>query len=294
MNPNVNYGLWVIMMSQCAGLGSLLAIKAVAASGDRGGLRAPGGLEAAGLDAASGRQARRPLRRKGQSRGAAGRALDAHCEDFPRACSLSAATHGPAPGGPTHPSRLPGVGAHHQVEPNPPFFLDKPGLEEGAALPAHGSRRRVWRLRVGRLPGVTEPTKRKSFGHRHHIYGSFVLQKVFLRGRDPRWPIANIPGLQLSGKARRTRGRHTFRQILVAHGAGDPPVEETRVASATLVAGAAVPPAPWHSSSRSKVNRFGGLAPAPSMTPEPGAAAVTAPRRESARRRVNRTGFPSD
>ena len=38
---------------------------------------------------------------------------------------------------------------------------------------------------------------------------------------DPRWPIANIPGLQLSGKARRTRGRHTFRQILVAHGAED-------------------------------------------------------------------------
>ena len=44
---------------------------------------------------------------------------------------------------------------------------------------------------------------------------------------DPRWPIANIQGLQLSGKAQRTRGRHTFRQILVAHRAEDPPVEET-------------------------------------------------------------------
>ena len=48
-----------------------------------------------------------------------------------------------------------------------------------------------------------------------------------VRRNDPRWPIANIPGLQLSGKAQRTRGRHTFRQILVAHGARDPPVEET-------------------------------------------------------------------
>ena len=66
------------------------------------------------------------------------------------------------------------------------------------------------------------------------------------------------------------------------------------MASATLVAGAAVPPAPWHGSSRSKVNRFGGPARVPSRTPEPGAAAVTAPRCESARRRVNRTGFPSD
>ena len=39
---------------------------------------------------------------------------------------------------------------------------------------------------------------------------------------DPRWPIANISGLQLSVKAWRTRGRHTFRQILVAHRAEDP------------------------------------------------------------------------
>ena len=47
------------------------------------------------------------------------------------------------------------------------------------------------------------------------------------RENDPRWPIANIPGLQLSGKARRTRGRHTFRQILVAYGAEEPPVQDT-------------------------------------------------------------------
>ena len=42
------------------------------------------------------------------------------------------------------------------------------------------------------------------------------------RGNDPRWPIDNSSGLQLSVKAQRTRGRHTFRQILVAHGAEDP------------------------------------------------------------------------
>ena len=64
--------------------------------------------------------------------------------------------------------------------------------------------------------------------------------------------------------------------------------------SATLVAGAAVPPAPWRGSSRSKVNRFGGPTRAPSRTPEPGAAAVRAPRRGSTRRRVNRDGSPSD
>ena len=66
------------------------------------------------------------------------------------------------------------------------------------------------------------------------------------------------------------------------------------MASATLVAGAAVLPAPWHGSSGSRVNRFGGPARVPSTTPEPGAATVTAPQRGSARRRVNRTGFPSD
>ena len=58
----------------------------------------------------------------------------------------------------------------------------------------------------------------------------------------------------------------------------------TRVASATLVTGAAVPPAPWRGSSRSRVNRFGGPARVPSRTPEPGAAAVMAPPRDSARR----------
>ena len=68
----------------------------------------------------------------------------------------------------------------------------------------------------------------------------------------------------------------------------------TRVASATLVAGAAVPPAPQCSSSWSRVNRFGGPARVPSRTPEPGAAAVTAPWCSSARRRVNGTGSPSD
>ena len=62
----------------------------------------------------------------------------------------------------------------------------------------------------------------------------------------------------------------------------------------TLVAGAAVPPAPRCGSSRSRVNTFGGPAWAPSTIPEPGAAAVTAPRCGSAQRRVNRTGSPSD
>ena len=76
-------------------------------------------------------------------------------------------------------------------------------------------------------------------------------------GNDPRWPIANIPGLQLSGKARRTRGRHTFRQSLVAHGAGDPPVEETQGWPARLVAGAAVLPAPRRGSSWHRVNETG-------------------------------------
>ena len=66
------------------------------------------------------------------------------------------------------------------------------------------------------------------------------------------------------------------------------------MASATLVAGAAVPLAPLRSSTRSRVNRFGGLAWAPSTIPEPGAAAATAPRCGSTRRRVNGTGSPSD
>ena len=66
------------------------------------------------------------------------------------------------------------------------------------------------------------------------------------------------------------------------------------MASATLVDGAAVLPAPWCGSSQSRVNRFGGPTRAPSMIPEPRAAAVMAPRRGSAQRRVNRTGFPSD
>ena len=75
---------------------------------------------------------------------------------------------------------------------------------------------------------------------------------------DPRWPIANIPGLQLSGKAPRTRGRHTFTQSLAAHGAEDPPSGgNTRVASATLVVGAAVPPAPRRGSARRRVNGTG-------------------------------------
>ncbi|XP_078222017.1 uncharacterized protein LOC144581584 [Callithrix jacchus] len=76
-----------------------------------------------------------------------------------------------------------------------------------------------------------------------------------------RWPIANIPGLQLSGKARRTRGRHTFRQSLVAHEAEDPPVVETHESPARLS---------W------SAQRF---------------------RRHldaAARRRVNRSGSPSD
>ena len=68
----------------------------------------------------------------------------------------------------------------------------------------------------------------------------------------------------------------------------------TRVARATLVAGAAVPPAPLCGSSRSKVNRFEGPPRAPRRTPEPRAAAVTAAQRGSARRRVNGTGSPSD
>ena len=66
------------------------------------------------------------------------------------------------------------------------------------------------------------------------------------------------------------------------------------MASATLMAGAAVPPAPWRGSSRSKVNRSEGPTRVPSRTPEPGAAAVMAPRCGSARRRVNGTGSPSD
>ena len=66
------------------------------------------------------------------------------------------------------------------------------------------------------------------------------------------------------------------------------------MASATLMAGTAVPPAPRRGSSRSRVNRFGGPARVPSRTPEPGAVAVTAPRRSSARGRVNGTSSPSD
>ena len=66
------------------------------------------------------------------------------------------------------------------------------------------------------------------------------------------------------------------------------------MASATLLAGAAVPPAPRCSSSLSRVNRFRGPARVPSRTPEPGAAAVMAPRHGSTRRRVNGTGSPSD
>ena len=43
-----------------------------------------------------------------------------------------------------------------------------------------------------------------------------------IKGNDPRWPIDNSSGLQLSVKAQRTRGCHTFGQILVTHGAEDP------------------------------------------------------------------------
>ena len=66
------------------------------------------------------------------------------------------------------------------------------------------------------------------------------------------------------------------------------------MASATLMVGAAVPPAPRRGSSRSRVNRFGGSAQVPSRTPEPSAAAVMAPQRGSTQRRVNGTGPPSD
>ena len=68
----------------------------------------------------------------------------------------------------------------------------------------------------------------------------------------------------------------------------------TRVASATLVAGAAVLPAPQRGSSLSRVNRFGGPAQVPSRTPEPGAAAVKASQLGSTWRRVNGTSSPSD
>ena len=75
----------------------------------------------------------------------------------------------------------------------------------------------------------------------------------------------------------------------------------TRVASTTLVASAAVSPAPRRSiSEQSKQGwlpfrlRFGGPTRVPCMTPEAGAAAVTAPQCGSSRRRVNETGSPSD
>ena len=62
----------------------------------------------------------------------------------------------------------------------------------------------------------------------------------------------------------------------------------------TFVASAAVPLAPRHGSSRSRVNRFRGPTRAPSTTPEPGAVPVMASCRGSARHRVNGTGSPSD
>ena len=86
------------------------------------------------------------------------------------------------------------------------------------------------------------------------------IQKI--EENDPRWPIANIPGLQLSVKARRTRGRHTFRQILVTHGAEDPQWRKHT--------GRQRDSRGWRGSSRSRVNRFGGPAQVHSRTPEPG------------------------
>ena len=63
------------------------------------------------------------------------------------------------------------------------------------------------------------------------------------------------------------------------------------MASATLVAGAALPPAPWRS--RSKVNRFRGPARVPSRTPEPGSGCDgTSARERSAQSK--QTGSPSD
>ena len=114
---------------------------------------------------------------------------------------------------------------------------------------------------------------------------------------DPRWPIANIWGLQLSVKAQRTRGRNTFRQIQVAHGAEDPQCrshtghQHDSCGRRSGFAGTSA----QQLLEQSKQGwlpfgpRFGGPTRAPSTTPEAGAVAVTAPRH-----RVNETGSPSD
>nr|XP_054093714.1 uncharacterized protein LOC128928471 isoform X1 [Callithrix jacchus] len=121
-------------------------------------------------------------------------------------------------------------------------------------------------------------------------------------GNDPRWPIANISGLQLSVEVQRTRGHHTFRQILVAHGAEDPQWRShtgRQRDSCGRRSGFASTSA-WQRSEQSKQGwlplrpRFAGPTPVPSTTPEAVAAAVTVPQRGSSRHRVNETGSPSE
>ena len=71
----------------------------------------------------------------------------------------------------------------------------------------------------------------------------------FTCGNDPRWLIANISGLQLPVKAQRMRGRHTFRQIFVAHRAEEPQWRSHTDRQRDCCG--------WRSSSWSRVNRAG-------------------------------------
>ena len=94
--------------------------------------------------------------------------------------------------------------------------------------------------------------------------------------------------------ARRTRGRHTFRIILVTHGAEDPQWRKhtgRQHDSRGRRSGSAGTSARQLSEQSKQVQR---TRTAPSRTPEPGTVAVTAPQHGSVRRRVNGTGSPSD
>ena len=52
-------------------------------------------------------------------------------------------------------------------------------------------------------------------------WGKDTLFNEWCCERDPRWLIISSSGLWLPVKAQKTRGRHSFRQIFVAHGPGD-------------------------------------------------------------------------
>ena len=83
-----------------------------------------------------------------------------------------------------------------------------------------------------------------------------ICKKTIIRN-DSRWLIANILGLQLPVKPQKRKDATLSDKFWSLMEQKIPSGGAPQVASTTLVAGAAVLLAPWHSSSRCRVNRTG-------------------------------------